>query len=73
MTMMKPSRESKMANRIWKRAERRSVMARTADIQVRANRGRTTQELQSDALKGYKIDQMQQIPSGYSRLFLLVC
>lgn len=26
-------------------------MARTADIQVRARRGRTTQELQSDALQ----------------------
>ena len=51
MTMMKPSRESKTAKRIWKRAERRSVMARTADIQVRARRGRTTQELHSDALK----------------------
>lgn len=51
MTMMKPSRESKTAKRIWKRAERRSVMARTADIQVRARRGRTTQELHSDALR----------------------
>lgn len=54
MTMMKPSRESKTAKRIWKRAERRSVMARTADIQVRAKRGRTTQELHSDALQGEK-------------------
>lgn len=45
-----------MANRIWKRAERRSVMAKTADIQVRASRGRTTQELHSDALKGWKTD-----------------
>lgn len=51
MTMMKPSNESKTAKRIWKRAERRSVMASTADIQVRANRGRTTQELHSDALQ----------------------
>ena len=51
MTMMKPSRESKTAKRIWKRAERRSVMAKTADIQVRARRGRTTQELHSDALQ----------------------
>lgn len=50
ITMMKPSRESKTAKRIWKRAERRSVMARTADIQVRAKRGRTTQELHSEAL-----------------------
>lgn len=51
MTMMKPSSESKTAKRIWKRAERRSVMARTADIQVRASKGRTTQELQRDALQ----------------------
>lgn len=28
-----------------------SVMARTADIQVKASRGRTTQELHSDALR----------------------
>lgn len=55
MTMMKPSSESKTAKRIWKRAERRSVMARTADIQVRARRGRTTQELHSDALRKKKI------------------
>ena len=54
MTMMKPSSESNTAKRIWKRAERRSVMARTADIQVRARRGRTTQELHSDALQGEK-------------------
>ena len=51
MTMTKPSRESKTAKRIWKSAERRSVIARTADIQVRARRGRTTQELHSDALQ----------------------
>lgn len=51
MTMTKPSSESNTANRIWKREERRSVMARTADIQVRARRGRTTQELHSDALE----------------------
>lgn len=31
--------------------ERLSVMASTADIQVRASRGRTTQELQRDALR----------------------
>ena len=49
MTIMNPSRESKTAKRIWKRAERRSVMARTADIQVRASRGRITQELHRDA------------------------
>lgn len=34
----------------WKSVERRSVMASTADIQVNANRGRTTQELHRDAL-----------------------
>lgn len=51
MTITKPSRESKTAKRIWKRAERRSVMARTADIHVRANRGKTTQELHKDALQ----------------------
>lgn len=32
--------------------ERLSVMASTADIQVRASRGRTTQELHRDALAG---------------------
>lgn len=31
--------------------ERLSVMASTADIQVRASRGKTTQELQRDALR----------------------
>ena len=51
MTMMKPSSESNTAKRIWKRAERRSVMASTADIQVRARRGSTTQELHRDALQ----------------------
>lgn len=51
ITMTKPSSESKTAKRIWKSAERRSVMARTADIHVRASRGRTTQELHSDALQ----------------------
>lgn len=34
----------------WKSVERRSVMASTADIQVNANRGRTTQELHREAL-----------------------
>lgn len=56
ITMTNPSRESKIAKRIWKRAERRSVMANTADIQVSANSGRTTHELHRDALqerKGY--------------------
>ncbi len=51
MTITKPSRESKTAKSIWKSAERRSVMARTADIHVRARRGKTTQELHSDALQ----------------------
>ena len=51
MTMTKPSSESKTAKRIWKSAERRSVIARTADIHVRARRGKTTQELHSDALQ----------------------
>lgn len=51
MTMTKPSKESKTAKRIWNRAERRSVMASTADIQVRARRGNTTQELHKDALQ----------------------
>lgn len=34
----------------WKSVERRSVIASTADIQVNANRGRTTQELHREAL-----------------------
>lgn len=34
----------------WNSVERRSVMASTADIQVNANRGRTTQELHREAL-----------------------
>lgn len=51
MTMTKPWSESKTANRIWNRIERLSVMASTADIQVSARRGKTTQELQRDALK----------------------
>lgn len=38
----------------WKSVERRSVMARTADIQVNAKRGRTTQELHRDALSDRK-------------------
>lgn len=50
ITMTKPSRESKTAKRIWKSADRRSVIARTADIQVSARRGKTTQELQREAL-----------------------
>ncbi len=51
MTMINPSRESKTAKRIWNSAERRSVIANTADIHVSARRGRTTQELHSDALQ----------------------
>lgn len=34
----------------WNSVERLSVMARTADIQVNANSGRTTQELHREAL-----------------------
>lgn len=49
--MTKPCAELKTAKRAWKRTERRSVMARTADIQVSASRGSTTQELQREALK----------------------
>lgn len=52
MTMTKPCSESKTAKRIWNRMERLSVMASTADIQVSASRGRTTQELHRDALAG---------------------
>lgn len=37
--------------------ERLSVMARTADIHVRARRGSTTQELQSEALLKEKREQ----------------
>jgi len=48
--MTKPCAELKTAKRAWKRTERRSVMARTADIQVSASRGNTTQELQSEAM-----------------------
>lgn len=51
MTMTKPWSESKTANRIWNRMERLSVMASTADIQVSARRGKTTQELQREALR----------------------
>lgn len=36
----------------WNSVERRSVMASTADIQVNANSGRTTQELHREALSG---------------------
>jgi len=50
MTMTKPCRESKTAKRIWNKMERLSVMASTADIQVSANRGSTTQELHREAL-----------------------
>lgn len=50
--MTKPCAELKTAKSAWNRTERRSVMARTADIQVSARRGSTTQELQSEALRG---------------------
>lgn len=49
--MTKPSSESKTAKRIWKRADLRSVTASTADIQVSASSGSTTQELHSEALR----------------------
>lgn len=51
MTITKPWSESKTAKRIWNRMERLSVIASTADIQVSARRGKTTQELQSEALR----------------------
>ena len=51
ITMTKPSSESKTAKRIWKRADLRSVTASTADIQVSASSGSTTQELHSEALR----------------------
>lgn len=50
MTITKPCNESNTAKSIWNNMERLSVMARTADIHVRARRGNTTQELQRDAL-----------------------
>lgn len=43
--------ELKTANRAWKRTERRSVMARTADIQVSASRGQHHAGAQSEALR----------------------
>lgn len=52
-------------------------MARTADIQVRARRGRTTQELQSDALQvgggggeNKRLDEMNSRWAAISLLFL---
>lgn len=50
MTMTNPCNESNTAKSIWNNIDLLSVMARTADIQVRARRGNTTQELQRDAL-----------------------
>lgn len=58
--MTKPWAELKTAKSAWKRTERRSVMARTADIQVSARRGSTTQELQRDALRGTAADSVSE-------------
>lgn len=76
MTITKPSSESKTAKRIWKSAERRSVIARTADIHVRARRGKTTQELHSDALqdgrgKAVKDSTSQNETEGKTTMFKL--
>ena len=64
ITMTKPSNESKTAKRIWKSADRRSVIARTADIQVRARRGSTTQELQRDALSRERKRKFSSTPAS---------
>lgn len=50
ITMTNPCNESNTANSIWNSIDLLSVIARTADIHVKARRGRTTQELQRDAL-----------------------
>lgn len=73
--MTKPCSESKTAKRIWKRVERLSVMARTADIQVRASRGRTTQELHREAL-GEAVGELEGdagcvSPPGYMQVTFL--
>lgn len=60
MTMTKPWSESKTANRIWKRMERLSVMASTADIQVSARSGKTTQELQREALREERMEKLSE-------------
>lgn len=41
-----------------------SVMASTADIQVKASRGRTTQELHRDALRGGRKDRIEEIKAN---------
>lgn len=60
----------------WNNVERRSVMASTADIQVNANRGRTTQELHREALSerwaGRGTKQEVQVTELFS-LLLLSC
>lgn len=60
----------------WNNVERRSVMASTADIQVNASRGRTTQELQREALSerwvGRGTKQEVQVTELFS-LLLLSC
>lgn len=50
MTITKPCNESNTAKSIWNNIDLLSVIARTADIQVKARSGNTTQELQRDAL-----------------------
>lgn len=57
MTITKPCNESNTAKSIWNNIERLSVIARTADIHVRARSGNTTQELQSDALLEWQTKQ----------------
>lgn len=74
ITMTNPCSESKTAKRTWKRMERLSVMASTADIQVRASRGRTTQELHRDALQdredGLQAGSKARAPSVVTMSFL---
>lgn len=41
-----------------------SVMASTADIQVKASRGSTTQELHKDALREKKEHRVEEIKAG---------
>lgn len=74
MTITKPCRESKTAKRIWNKMERLSVIASTADIQVRAKRGRTTQELHKDALRDTKRSDLPRIQDIQQQiLFLMEC
>lgn len=65
--MTKPCAELKTAKSAWKRTERRSVMARTADIQVSARRGSTTQELQSEALRGTAVEGLSAVSGTLCR------